>query len=1205
MSEAFTNYTVNYPHQAAWIVYMNGLEVPVSSVFCDFGVNKIPSCTIDMPPDPRLTRLGFEDRIEVDVFYLDEFHNPDNPEFCLMGEFDIMGWAYSNSGSGRSLRFMCVGTVQIFQQLNMFYMSAVDDIVNAYLPATDTSATTVTPMVYFPASLFLQGIMPRLTAEKDVEGDTEVVTRTDFIKTPYQFIRNIFKSMLGKVDVGNADVNATSDPANMVPQSATSAPGRNFFARYMKRRDIYRRFVGLPFIDRDMQNPVDGCFPLIKAVQGTEVLNAIQSQLGASIGSAGTIWELLRSVLGTMYMEVVSIPAPTIAMAEKETGVMVDLFKGERNSGDLMGVIASNFIKPQCFFGLPPTCNIIFPSMVESLHIEENYTNQPTRVYLGEQFLSNILAAKASGSAAQLVTSTLTTGYPPVVKSRMKQYMLDAKQNTKNFLIWPEEFFRGPVVKQAAAPPWLWMLDKFRAAIEGTYGTGTGTGGGGAGWQSMGARKMRKFIEPYIQEAVSNWQVDRYWILSTIAKESGFHVHDGRIPSPKGQISRGLMQVNTDLFYNMIKLLRKEGKIPKDMTDEQISYNDPKWNIFAGVRYARQVMNICKLNPKNVNRQNLFFDPTKPINDMHVFIVGYGGGIGKGKWMKKQMDAGKKLGDLRRTAVSRPGNEGWQNFLERATARMAKAWDAIKADDLQMQASEDPAQDLKDVAGGDLLAEEYAAGNPDVGSSQMTPDPTENKEKPKQIPDPAQSQNKSESSQTTSQTSSSSQGDFYDPSKKPQQPQSIPDAPPEQSQVVDTTIAGMSQMEQDGLGQLFDYYAQYEYFRSRYENRIGGATLAFNPYIVPAFPAVLFDSKYSGVSTIGYIMNVTHQMSANANACMMSTTVNTAFQRTLPEFLGDMRTGWDAAFWADRPFPYTCFPIDPIPDVAAIFQQLSMANLFYAKFFHRAALDVPIPENKMEEEAKAQAEEDWATESSEAENAIADENKKAMAEAAGTTYQDSAVMDAEQRKEKLKSYKGPAFVFNLHQMISIVKKNPEGRVVEEDVPFWEFTEDMEIKPNPRYRELFRSYDAAMGYVSRPVCTLREYIALKHGMSVAAAIEAGFVTGEERSFYSHLLNSQGIKKLKKGGNTAQGGAVFWARIFTLHQGPGSQSGDIQTIIQKYSNIGPAEENYPPMDPWYMIDRANNLPQTRQDWDSILLSYRNTVRAQGGDKGVPRR
>jgi soluble lytic murein transglycosylase-like protein len=1179
MPEDYTNYTVNYPHQAAWLVYMNGLEIPVTSVYVDFGVNKIPTCTIEMPPDPRLTRLGFEDRVEVVVFYLDEFFDPNDPQFCLMGEFDLMGWGYSNSGTGRSLRFLCVGTVQIFEMLNMFYISAVDDIVTAYLPDTVTDASVLQQaMVYFPASLFMQGFMPQQRPLTDTEGETEVVPSDAFIKTPYQFIRNVFRSLLAPVDVTQADPNAVSDAATQVPQSASSAPGRNFFARYLKRRDVYRRFVGLPFIDDELINADEGCFPIIKAARSTSTLTAIQSQLGASIGPQGNIWELMRSVLGTMLMEVVSIPAPCVGMIDKDKGVIVDLFEGKRNKGNLVGAIAANCIKPQCYFGLPPRCNIIFPSMVESLSLDEDYTEQPTRVYVGETFLANQIASKANGNAAALVNSTLTTGYPPIVKSRMRQYVLSSNQNTKNFLIWPEEFYRGPVAKHTSAPPWLWLLDAFRKSLE-----GDATAGGGAGghYMTMGAKKMRKLIEPYVNNASTKYSVPKYWILSTIYKESGFQaVNDGRIVSPKGQISRGLMQVNTNHFPRLVKKLEKEGMLPKGMTVDSYDYNDPELNVLVGTRLAKEVIDELDINPANLTRANLIFYPDAPINDMHVFVVGYAGGVGAArKEVKPKKDQGKKLGDLSwgpydnpgRRDKSKPG-EGWGRFLRRAVNRMAEGWDSMVSSDQQASGGEDPNQQVSaQDATDELIAE--AQENGEYGSNTPSDDPTYNKPPEKKAPDPATTQQTSED--TKGYWGSASQG-AYESSKQAIADDKAKDGVSDTAQSIDTAVGEMSAMDQGALGVLFDYYAQYEYYRSRYEKRVGAAILAFNPYIVPAFPTVVFDSKYSGISTIGYVMNVRHQMSAQAGAPAMKTTVNTAFQRTLPEFLGDMKTGWDYAYFLDKPFPYSCFPIEPIPDVAHIFQELTVANDFYGKFFYNDRLNIPIPENTAEMDRKD--EEEIQNQESNPEDVSVFEEQ--------TTF-DADVAVATTRRDNMRAVKGSAYAFNLHNMLRLGRKAPSGEFTDLDLPFWDFTEDMEVMPSPTYSEHFRSYDTAMGYVARPVCTLRQYISLKHGMSVEDAISKGYVKGEETSFFSRLKSKTG-------------GALFWARIYTLRPGPGDVDDE---KLQRYANSGPAPD-YAPMTKWDMIS-TGGLPQTRRDWDSVLLAYRNTVRAQGGDRGVPRR
>jgi len=1125
MAESYDNYTVNYPHQAAWLVYFNGLEVPVTTVTVEYGVNKIASCNVDMPPDPRLVRLGNEDRIELDVFYLDEFYDPTSSQFCLMGEFDIVGWAYTNSASGRSLRFMALDTVQILQQLNMFYISAVDDIVNAYLPPQGTKGEFVTQsMIYYPASLFLQGLMqgtvkPEQKAQQDLAGDTDVVDKNAFITSPYQFIRNVFAALLMDVDFTNADITQTSDP-NKLPCAATSAPGKNFFARYIMSRNLYRRFVGLPYIDKDMVNPQAGCFPIIKACQETEVTEAIQSQLGSSVGPSGTVWDLLNMVLGTMFMEVATIPAPPIAMAEVGSGVMVDKFLGVRTSPDkkYQGVIASHMIKPQCYFGLPPTCNVIFPSMVQSLSLEENYLPQPTRVYLGEQFLSNLIAGKANASSAQLVTSTLTKGYPPVVDARMSQYITAQYQNTKNFLLYPEEFFRGPVSRQVNAPPWLYMLDQYRNSM-GTETTGGGGGGGATTASGNTANKttfsgnklqLRNHIKPRVVLCTDTLGVPIDFVWARIMAESGFYAKVGT-SSTGAQGVMQLMPATEAQARAAVKKMGWTGFVGKDNTE--ITVGDPIACVTMGIWHIYWLMKKYGATPADMTRDTFIYSASRglPVKKGHVVLAAlvsrYGAAV------RKACDAGKTLEEFTKT---------YPDFIIRLD-NTVKAWDKAQA----------------------LL-------NTTLNSNSQSVQPvTQPQPAPKSITAPemtttgGNSQIKAE--QNATQTT-------VDPAAVLAQ----------QAQIQ------MEAEEIKSLGALFNLYAQYEYYRARYESRIGAAVLAFNPYVVPAFPAVMFDSKYSGISTFGYILNVVHQMSAAAGSPNMTTTVNSAFQRTISEAMANERQGWDDTVWnRDAPqfVQYDTYPTEAIPDVAQIFQDTAYADSFYGKVFYLKKMDVPVPEPERPEEDKTkEAKEQY------------EEARKEWKEAV-------------KRRDKMMAAKGSSSVFNFRKIIDVVRIGENGEDVEHNVPSWAYSDDMEIRPSDTYKEHFRSYDAAMSYVARPVCTLQQYIELRHGMSLKAAIEAGYVAGEESSFYSRLT----------AGNKT--GAKFWSRIFMLRQGPGDPKDE---DIYNFANCGPASEGYAPRTPsWSLLPAVSSLPQTRQNWDKILMDYRNTIRATGGKNGAPRR
>jgi hypothetical protein len=140
---------------------------------------------------------------------------------------------------------------------------------------------------------------------------------------------------------------------------------------------------------------------------------------------------------------------------------------------------------------------------------------------------------------------------------------------------------------------------------------------------------------------------------------------------------------------------------------------------------------------------------------------------------------------------------------------------------------------------------------------------------------------------------------------------------------------------------------------------------------------------------------------------------------------------------------------------------------------------------------------------------------------------------------------------------------------------------MSAIPNTKYEPIFQSYSAAMQFVARPGCTLKEYVELWHGKKIDELKEAGTVKGEYRSFYSPAKDKR---------NT--GGAIFWARIYKLTPGPGP------TPDAKATNMGPAPDYSPAEGGWGMVGTPTGFPQTRLDWDKVLEEYRKLIRGEEG-------
>ena len=128
---------------------------------------------------------------------------------------------------------------------------------------------------------------------------------------------------------------------------------------------------------------------------------------------------------------------------------------------------------------------------------------------------------------------------------------------------------------------------------------------------------------------------------------------------------------------------------------------------------------------------------------------------------------------------------------------------------------------------------------------------------------------------------------------------------------------------------IFDAYAEYEYYRSRYAERQGGASLAWQPYLVPGFPTAVFDQENGGIHNVAYLNNVSHSMSATKDGASLSTSVSFSYMRTMLEFMGllgdpeSFDTSLDIA------------PVEIIPLISETFQNTDNAQTVYQKLFYK------------------------------------------------------------------------------------------------------------------------------------------------------------------------------------------------------------------------------------------------------------------------------
>lgn len=442
-------YTQNRAYSCAWIVYINGIEVPATSVTVSYGVWAIPEAQITMVPDATLQRLGSDDRLDVQVFYCDQWIDTDKPEFRLMFDGEIVGWSYVNVNKARAISFNAIDYMQIFTQLFFFFMSSVDDFVTTASGAnTGADAGTITESGFapiYPYSLFTRGLVgnpfegnPNVPA---TAADTSGGDRNSLIKRPVDFVYNIVKAL----------VSSTTERRTVA--------AANFFSPWAKRTNFHKRFVALPYLESNNDNN-PAIFPILKAAQANFAIGAVAQQAGR-IGNSGSIWQMLNEIMRVLMMEISMLPTAPAVRADFELNILGPSALGAPLNNTTPIFLANYMVKPQTFFALPPTCNVFFPSQINTFSYEENYVTQPTRVYFDEETLGNLLNLDNNENAQGLGTilrDALAVAHPEEANSLVRAVIGQAGANNKNILIYPDEFFRGPVVDRRPLPEWFFFL---------------------------------------------------------------------------------------------------------------------------------------------------------------------------------------------------------------------------------------------------------------------------------------------------------------------------------------------------------------------------------------------------------------------------------------------------------------------------------------------------------------------------------------------------------------------------------------------------------------------------------------------------------------------------------------------------------------------------------------------------------------------------
>jgi len=1436
----------NPNYRAFWACYINYVYTPILGFDIRYGVWQIPEFTIQLAPDPLIQRLGFEDRIPVQIFYLDHWVDPNNPELRLLVDGEIASSGFQNISGQRVRSFNCLGHMQLFEDLMFFFMNTVDDVVAAQSPEIQSTGLQ-TAGLFYPFSLFHTGLTVGATAGRvenqqgaavlsagqtglaraqalrggqvDVNGDDVEGVAGDVIKAPYELVYNVVVGIIG----------------SSVPVERKTIPAMNFFARHVRKVRFHQRFVRFPVLEdvAALENR-KGVFPIFNAARSSEALSAMQRQVSNGVSNAGSIWDILKQVLSLVYMDIAMLPtapcvqtnldgeilriltsdadlvvqeapprlpsppgepAHTYDAQEVREKIVNDIFaripasvavtraqfdewtRGILSSSNIdlsthymigalegrvraelpaeartafreavatyqetipngtfnqaaveltnrtrpegtpptptpfhppTGVsptnpvrLAQTFVKPNLFFAVPPACNVIYPSMIDTWAGNEDYRAQPTRTYINDSVMS--AALNATGAQQEFMLHALTVAYPEEADAVLhRQVGGDAaapdraagaggspgQQLTgKDLLIWPVEYFAGPKVKKFPLPRWFQFLQQMRntpgtepaptrqptgASPAVTSGGSTGTPSGAVPASGAPAQNASFTVDRSSENSappdrpLTAQQQQQQNPRITLGQQGGMsvttrgsvRVDPSQYPADTWRPSARALEVGNRTFVRAdpatqegigsdgmptSPTLRTRQLPPQRGASAFKRFLEANFRVyvtsvgivrpesrsrFPGRRdqhHAGRAMDIM-ITPVNRRANNVYGNPIADWLVENAAVIGIQYVLwARFQWYGGNQRSGDKFGFYRYTSQPYDHLSEWH------------------CDHIHMELN-DEACELRTPWFADASVQQRIvlpsiAGNPAVlprvrvvNTTSLPTNATRTVVRTERV---TNASGAPVGSATSGNVSSGNPA-----------PDTAP-TPGSSNTVVAAVEEGEPSVEQS-FQKLFRIYAQSEHLKAKYNARSGSLLLQFNPYLVPGFPLVVFDSMATRDHAVAYLVSVAHQAFAGAGQSgSIGTTASLSCVRTFPEFLQDVMN--DCERFAER---LVTAPAEIVDEIRDNLQKEAQAETIYRRLFYGNSLPATLKAafsfteamgyqqpNSLEVDTinideEVQQDPPPAPPSSEHPQTGAEylpRMREFISNVPGINAVTLAQIQA--KVDDLHIENSPSFTPNdvvsaletsLSTGFSLQRAGIESliRGLRDDVAALagntnpsattdqaagsqtitrrvthniDPNRELSPIPNTPYYLGFQRYDSAMQLAARPICTLTQYIRFLHGgRTVNDLIATGDVElGSNELNYSSVMENDvtSVEEVASGRPPVVNRTIaqrytaqIYNRIARLRPGPGTPPTEGQRGYVAGQSPGPSSTRE---------GVPADYAQTRADWDRILIAYREKI------------
>lgn len=457
-------------------LYIEGVEVPFVNISISQAMGELPYCEIEIPPHVGLMDIVRYYQPKVHVFYTDL--NIGGDRLLFWGQIVATAYSKSRAGSGfSSIRFRCRHRNSLGRSILLSFASQLGTAAGDSSTTTDVGYTNMDSFNSLSSlTMAMKGITGVQTEDKDLLSPlNDKVADADVTKLPAEFAQ--FENRL--IGMPAITVNlwnqlkrvACRNPEMRLNLLAMYIPLFEQGLSYLKRMSGHYVLESEQHLSKIPYCPdkAEGGNIMIPPSYRTGSTSAINVEMatkaiqeGASFSGEMTDFiSLCENFYSSIEYEMITLASP----AEVSLDPTLDL--GERGK-EVVSV--ETIIKPQIPFYYSPICNVVFPRMFDSISIDQNEENVPTRMMAIHQSLPTATSAMTANYRAphayresQALGNTLKKTTPSTKAESDKiqdEYSLRATTDIEYNI--PGKYEQGVGIRatRTVLPWWLTLLAK-------------------------------------------------------------------------------------------------------------------------------------------------------------------------------------------------------------------------------------------------------------------------------------------------------------------------------------------------------------------------------------------------------------------------------------------------------------------------------------------------------------------------------------------------------------------------------------------------------------------------------------------------------------------------------------------------------------------------------------------------------------------------